>query len=214
MTTRLKICGITNLADARYCAAAGADYLGFIQHEGSPRYVDPATAREIIGWVYGARAVGVFVNADADTINRTAEATGFALVQLHGEEPPEVCAAVERPVIKALHVGPATTVNDLRRRMERYAPYVDHFLLDTRSPRARGGTGERFDWDIAAPLARDFSVFLAGGIDASNVSEAVTRVAPFAIDLASGVEAEPGRKDFDKLAAFFDVWDALARSTS
>ncbi|QXD15765.1 phosphoribosylanthranilate isomerase [Rhodocaloribacter litoris] len=214
MTTRLKICGLTNLADARYCAAAGADYLGFIQYEGSPRYVDPATAREIIGWVYGAQAVGVFVNADADTINRTAEDTGFALVQLHGEEPPEVCAAVERPVIKALHVGSATTVDDLRRLMERYAPHVAYFLLDTRSHRARGGTGERFDWDRAAPLTKDYPVFLAGGIDATNVAEAVARVAPFAVDLSSSLEAEPGRKDFDKLAAFFEAWDALARSTS
>ena len=138
MDIKLKICGITNLADARFCAAAGADYLGFVQYEGSPRHITPGDAAEIIAWMYGPKAVGVYVNASAEEINRTAEAAGFDLVQLHGVEPPEVCAAVERPVVKALHVAPGTTVDDLRRLMDRYAPHVEAFLLDTKHGDAWG----------------------------------------------------------------------------
>ena len=209
METKLKICGITNLADARFCAAAGADYLGFVQYEGSPRHVAPGDAAEIIAWMYGPKAVGVYVNAPVEEVNRTAEAAGFDLVQLHGVEPPEVCAAVERPVVKALHVAPGTTVDDLRRLMDRYAPHVEAFLLDTKHGDAWGGTGERFDWRIARVLAGEHRLFLAGGLDAENVTEAVRTVRPYGIDLSSSLEYEPGRKDFDKLSAFFAAFDAL-----
>ena len=209
MDIKLKICGITNLADARFCAAAGADYLGFVQYEGSPRHVAPGDASEIIAWMYGPKAVGVYVNAPVEEVNRTAEAAGFDLVQLHGVEPPEVCAAVERPVVKALHVAPGTTVDDLRRLMDRYAPHVEAFLLDTKRSDAWGGTGERFDWRIARALAGDYRLFLAGGLDAENVAEAVRTVRPYAVDLSSSLEYEPGRKDFDRISAFFTAFDAL-----
>lgn len=214
MDIKLKICGITNLADARFCAAAGADYLGFVQYEGSPRHIAPAAAAEIIAWMYGPKAVGVFVNAPAEEINRTVEEAGFEFVQLHGVEPPETCAAVERPVIKALHVGPETTADDLRRLMDLYAPHVDAFLLDTKRADAWGGTGERFDWRIARALAGEHRLFLAGGLDADNVAEAVRTVRPYAVDLSSSLEYEPGRKDFDKLSTFFTAFDEIRSEAS
>ena len=209
MRPKLKICGITRLEDARYCAAAGADFLGFIQHEASPRYVPPATAKEIIDWVYGPQPVGVFVDAPPDAVNRTAEAAGFAYVQLHGDESPEACAAAERPVIKAIPVRGDDTPAALRARMEAYAPYVDAFLLDTHHAGRRGGTGQAFDWDAARALSDEFRIFVAGGISADNVAEAVTRLQPFGVDLASSVESAPGVKDFDRLADFFESFDAL-----
>lgn len=210
MPLKLKICGITRLEDARYCAAAGADYLGFIQYEGSPRYVAPEQAREIIDWVYGPEAVGVFVNEPPEQVNRAAEAAGFALVQLHGDEPPEVCAAVERPVIKAVRVRPGDTADALRERMEAYRAHVALFLLDTHADEAWGGTGRRLDWDLARDLARVFPLLLAGGIGAENVEEAVRTVQPYGVDLSSSVEEAPGIKSFDRLADFFDRYHELS----
>jgi phosphoribosylanthranilate isomerase len=201
----IKICGITNLEDARFCAGAGADFLGFIQYPESPRYVDPEMANQIIAWVYGPRPVGVFVNEDAATINRICETAGFQLAQLHGNEPPEVCAAVDQSIIKAFRIAPGESVDAIRTRMERYRDVADYFLLDTHHPTLWGGTGVTFDWDIARRLAIDYPVFLAGGISQANVAEAVTAVDPFGVDLSSSLEAHPGKKDFDKVGAFFDA---------
>lgn len=209
MPPKLKICGLTRLEDARYCAAAGADYLGFIQYPGSPRYVPPETAKEIIGWTYGPEPVGVFVNAAPDEINRIADETGFALVQLHGDEPPEVCAQIERLVIKAIAVRPGATPESLRAAMAPYAPHVHYFLLDTHKAGLWGGTGVPFDWDAARALSDEFDFFVAGGIDAANVGEAVERLRPFGVDLSSSVESAPGVKDFDKLSDFFDAFRTL-----
>ncbi len=212
MALKVKICGITNLEDARFCAGAGADFLGFIQYPRSPRYVDPETAKEIITWVYGPKAVGVFVNEDAESVNRTAEAAGFDLVQLHGDESPDVCAQIERPVIKAFRIPPETTADEIRAQMEPYREHAAYFLLDTHHPTLWGGTGETFDWQHARALAADFPIFLAGGLNAQNVEEAVRRVRPLGIDLSSSLEAHPGKKDFDKLNAFFETVNTL-RST-
>lgn len=209
MALNVKICGITTLEDARYCAGAGADLLGFIQYPKSPRYIEPAAAKEIIGWIYGPQPVGVFVNEDADTINRAADAAGFALAQLHGDEPPEVCAQIERPVIKAFRVAPETTAAGLRAQMEPYREHAAYFLLDTHHPTLWGGTGTPFDWQHARELAEDFPLLLAGGLSAANVAEAVRRVRPWGVDLSSSLEASPGKKDFDKLNAFFDTINAL-----
>lgn len=205
MKTRLKICGLTRLEDARYCAAAGADYLGFIQYEGSPRYLPPEAAREIVEWLYGPETVGVFVDADAAEVNRVAALAGFDLVQLHGDETPDVCAAVERPVIKAFRVHPDDNADTLRARIEPYLPHIRYALLDTASATAHGGTGETFDWTVAAGVARDVPLFLAGGLNAGNVARAIAEVHPFAVDVSSGVESAPGVKDLDLLAAFFEA---------
>lgn len=206
----VKICGITNLEDARFCAGAGADFLGFIQYPASPRYVDPEMAKQIIAWVYGPRPVGVFVNEDAETVNRICETAGFQFAQLHGDESPEVCADVECTVIKAFRIAPDESVDAIRTRMEPYRDIADYFLLDTHHPTLWGGTGVTFDWDIARRLAADFPVFLAGGLSADNVAEAVHTVEPFGVDLSSSLEAHPGKKDLDKVGAFFE---ALQKTT-
>ena len=206
---QVKICGITDLADARYCAGAGADFLGFIQYEASPRYVAPAVAKEIVGWVYGPEPVGVFVNETAEEVNRVASDVGFTHVQLHGNEPPDVCADVERPVIKAVPVVHDASPEQLRHVMEPYAAHVAFFLLDTHKTNYWGGTGESFNWRLVKELARDFPLLLAGGIGAHNVEEAVRTMRPLGVDLSSSVESAPGKKDFDKLADFFETFDAL-----
>ena len=206
---KLKICGITELEDARYCAGAGADYLGFIQHEASPRYVDPKQAGEIIEWVHGPQPVGVFVNESASVVNQTAQEAGFQLVQLHGNEPPALCAEVEAPVIKAVRVVHDASSAQLRAVMEPFAEHVDYFLLDTHSTSLWGGTGESFNWRLARELSADFPLFLAGGIDAGNVEEAVRTMRPYAVDLSSSLESAPGKKDFEKMERFFETFRSL-----
>jgi phosphoribosylanthranilate isomerase len=205
----VKICGITNLADARYCAGAGADMLGFIQHKESPRYVTPGTVQEINDWLYGPEMVGVFVNESADTVNRIADEAGFTMVQLHGTESVETCQAIERPVIKAFPVVHDAASDHLRPLIAPYRDVVDYVLLDTASSSVWGGTGESFNWRLVRELTDEFPVLLAGGIGADNVAEAVNTMQPRGIDLASSVEQAPGRKDFDKLADLFDAVDAL-----
>ena len=205
MDLLIKICGITRLADARYCAGAGADFLGFIQHEESPRFIAPSEARKIIDWLYGPEAVGVFVNQSADTINSVADEAGFTWAQLHGTEPPEVCASVNRPVIKAFGVRHDASSDQLRPLMEPYRDVVDYFLLDTHASSVWGGTGESFNWRLVRELGETFPILLAGGIGAHNAEEAVRTMRPRGLDLASSVEAAPGVKDLDKLADFFEV---------
>ncbi len=207
MRPLVKICGITRLEDARYCAGAGADWLGFIQHKASPRYVTPRDAKFIIDWLHGVEAVGVFVNESADDINAAVREAGFTMAQLHGTEAPEVCAAVEVPVIKAFQVRHDASSEQLRALMEPYRDVARYFLLDTHHTSLWGGTGESFNWRLARDLCAEFPLLLAGGIDADNVEEALSTIRPRGVDLSSSVEERPGVKDFDKLAAFFDAFD-------
>lgn len=202
----VKICGITTLADARYCAGAGADYLGFIQFEDSPRFVEPAAAKEIIEWVDGVEPVGVFVNETAEAINARCAEVGFTVAQLHGHEPPEVVAAVAVPTIKAFRVQHDASSEQLRALMLPYQSVADFFLLDTHKTSLWGGTGESFNWRLARDLAAEFPLFLAGGISAENVREAIETMRPFAVDLSSSVESAPGVKDFDRLYDFFEAY--------
>lgn len=205
--TKIKICGITSLADARYCAGAGVDYLGFIQYEQSPRYIAPREAKEIIDWLYGPEAVGVFVNEPADVVNRIVEETGFSIAQIHGDMSPTEIAKISCKTIRALSVAQDTTETDLRRQLDQYEDSVDYFLLDTAKAGMHGGTGESFNWDIARNLTEAYPIFIAGGLNASNLAEVVRTLHPFAVDLSSGVESSPGVKDFDKLADLFDAFD-------
>jgi phosphoribosylanthranilate isomerase len=209
MRTKLKICGITDLADARYLAGEGVDYLGFVQHEDSPRYVVPSLVSDMLEWLYGPESVGVFVNKSAEEVNQIAATAGFDYVQLHGEESPETCRAVERPIIKAIRVRHDASSDQLRAIMERYDGLVEHFLLDTHNSSVWGGTGESFNWRLARELSTDYSIFLAGGIDAGNIERAVKTMRPFAIDLSSGVESAPGVKSFEKVDAFLDAFRAV-----
>ena len=206
--TKVKICGITQLHDARTAAVAGADFLGFIQHAGSPRYVKPDVAREIIDWVVGPEPVGVFVNATADEVNATCERAGFRLAQLHGHETPETCAAVTVPVIKAVSVQHDASTEQVNALVEPYLDVADFVLLDTHHTSLWGGTGESFNWRVARELSTKVDLFLAGGISADNVAHAVHSMRPYAVDLSSSVESAPGVKDLDKLAAFFDAFHA------
>jgi phosphoribosylanthranilate isomerase len=208
--TRVKICGITTLEDARYCAGAGADYLGFIQYPQSPRYISPGQSREILEWIYGPEPVGVFVNESAENVNRICDEAGFAIAQLHGHESPEDVAAIEVPVIKSFRVQHDAASEQIRVLMDDYRDVADFFLLDTHHTSLWGGTGESFNWRVARELATEFPLFLAGGISAANVGEAIDTMRPYAIDLSSSVESEPGVKDFDRLTAFFDAFREAA----
>jgi len=202
---RVKICGITNLADARYCAGAGADYLGFIQSPASPRYVDAETAKQIIEWVAGVKAVGVFVNADVTKVNDVARAAGFDIVQLHGDESVDYCKLIEPPAIKAFRVRNDQDPEELEERLLEYAPHVSAFLFDTYVENLPGGTGETFSWDIVSNLDIELPVFLAGGLRADNVADAIESVRPFAVDVSSGVEERPGQKDFEAVDRLFEA---------
>lgn len=209
MPVKTKICGITRLDDARFCAAAGADFLGFIQHEGSPRYVDPKAAKEIIAWVAGPTPVGVFVNETAETVNARCAEVGFAVAQLHGHETPETCAAISVPVIKAIPVTHDASSEQIRAIATPYLDVVNFLLLDTHTTSLFGGSGESFNWRVARDLTDLADVFLAGGISSDNVAQAVQTMRPFAVNLSSSVEESPGVKDLDKLAAFFDAVRAI-----
>ena len=213
-TVQAKICGITNLADARYCAAMGADYLGFIQYDKSPRFVEADTAKQIIEWVAGPRSVGVFVDEDPEVVNRAAAETGFELVQLHGTESPEYCSLIKKPVIKAIRVKSDDSPDHVRAVMQSYRPHVFSFLLDTHIEGVHGGTGRTFPWKVAAAVSDEFPVFLAGGLNPSNIVEAVQTVNPVAVDVSSGVEHVPGRKNFEALDVLFAALTSLQASPS
>ncbi len=209
MPIKLKICGLTSLADARFCAGAGADFLGFVFHPDSPRHIEPARVREIADWLHGPEITGVFVDVSPETVNHVASEAGLTYVQLHGDESPDDCTAIDLPVIKAIRIGADDDGASVRRRMEAYRGRVDYFLLDTHHPELPGGTGETFDWSIAAGLSADFPILLAGGLRPENIVEAIETVNPIGIDLSSGIESAPGVKDFDLLGDLFDAFDAV-----
>jgi phosphoribosylanthranilate isomerase len=195
--TKVKICGITTLDDALMAVQAGADALGLVFFEKSPRHVDLERATAIIAGIPPlVQVVGLFVNAPLELVNETADRCGLDLVQLHGEESPSYCDSVRRRVMKAFRV----------RGMESIAALADYrvagYLLDAYSPDSYGGTGERFDWDCAVAAKPSGPIILAGGLNADNVASAVRQVAPFAVDVSSGVEAAPGRKDPDMVRNF------------
>lgn len=198
MGVRVKICGITNLADAEVAVSAGADALGFIFFEKSKRFVLPGIAQEIINQLppFVSR-VGVFVNSSTERVIQIVEETGINLLQFHGEEPPEFCAAFALPVIKAFSMRDAASLASLPKYK------TAGFLLDTWSPAARGGTGESFNWDLAV-RAREVNqhIILAGGLTPENVGRAILQVQPYGVDVASGVELSSGKKDPAKVRAF------------
>lgn len=201
----VKICGLTNLEDARFVSGALADYLGFIFFEKSPRYIEPPKAGAIINWIEGPQTVGVFVNQPLDDVNMIVRQTGIDLVQLHGTESPNYCQLVEKPVIKAFHIDSNTTAGDLKNTMEPYVGHVEYFLFDTKTDGLWGGTGKTFDWNLLEKISHERPFFLSGGLNADNVSNACKLANPYAVDLSSGVEQAPGIKDYDKLEQFFDA---------
>jgi phosphoribosylanthranilate isomerase len=198
MSTRVKICGITNLADAQVAVEAGADALGFNFHEKSPRFVSLKTAAEISKQLPPfVMRVGVFVNAPADFVLRAIGECSLTMLQFHGDEPPEFCTQFGLMSMKAFRIRDEKTLEELPKYQ------TDAYLLDAFSSTAPGGTGEKFNWDLAVE-AQKFGkpVFLAGGLTPENVAEAVKKVQPFGVDVSSGVEISPGKKEKAKVRAF------------
>ena len=232
--TRVKICGITNLADARVAVKAGADLLGFILYPKSPRYVEPEKIKKIIkaitaeiensrleiGAVAGEspppnlqssilnfpRFVGVFVNEPIAHVAAILEETELDYAQLHGNETPEMVAALAGRAFKALRPAGGDSAASMAARYAGLGPKDDQaprWLVDAYDPHEYGGTGKRADWHVAADLARRYpGLLLAGGLTPGNVAVAIRTVHPWGVDVSSGVELSPGRKDHEKVRAF------------
>ena len=202
--TRVKICGITRPEDAELAVELGAWALGFILWPQSPRAAEPAVAAGIAAALRRrVELVGVFVNATLDEIAHAAEELHLSHLQLHGDEGPSFCAEAGRrtgaKVIKAVRVASAADFQDL----ERY--HTDFHLLDTATRGLRGGSGQTWDWALAARRRRKVPAILSGGLTAANVAAGIAAVDPWAVDVSSGVEASPGIKDHAKLGAFMDA---------
>jgi phosphoribosylanthranilate isomerase len=200
----VKVCGMTNLADAEHAAAHGAWAIGLIHHPESPRYVDPEVGEEI-GAALKRRCeiAGVFVNSTLDEVVEAAERENLTLLQLHGEEGPSFCLEARRrtgaKVIKAMRVTSGADVKAAE------AFRTDFHLFDGYWHGLHGGTGQSFDWDLVARRRSKVPMILAGGLTSQNVGDAIERAKPFAVDVVSGVEAEPGRKDHTKVEAFLEA---------
>ena len=200
--TRVKICGITEFEDARDAALLGADAIGLNFYPSSPRYIDPTRAAKIIEKLPPfVTVVGIFVNhPDPQNLEDFAASLGLHAVQLHGNETPDYCSMIQRvKVIKALRVDSNFRVDTLRSYGSRT------FLLDACSPDQFGGTGTSFNWDLVFGANAFGSIIIAGGLNPENVSRAVGTLHPFGVDVASGVESKPGKKDYEKMRRFIDA---------
>jgi len=194
--TYIKICGITNLQDALSAAALGADALGFI-FAPSPRRIDPSAVREIISSLPpSVEKVGVFVNEDLSEVQRVASFCGLDTLQFHGQESPEYCCRVSLRVIKVIRIGNAESIEE----MEKYP--TASILLDTYRTDRFGGTGEPFIWEWAREARSRREFILSGGLDPGNVYRAIHLLHPLGVDVCSGVERVPGRKDLLKMMEF------------
>lgn len=207
MICRIKICGITNLEDAILAAELGAQALGFIFYEKSPRFVRPAVAQDIVAQLPPlVLTVGVFVNAPLAEVEEIAAQVRLDWLQLHGEEPPDYCRQLRRNLIKAVRLREAAALPPLAA----YQGLVRAFLADTYQPGVAGGTGRTGDWGLATKVKDYGPLILAGGLTPENVAAAIRQVQPWAVDVASGVESAPGRKDPVRLRAFFRAVQAAA----
>lgn len=194
---KVKICGITNKEDALYAVGCGADALGFIFYEKSPRYIEPDNAKTIIAALPPfVTTVGVFVNKDFNDIRDITLLTGVTVVQLHGDESPSYCNLVEGKLIKAIRVKNDSSIEGLKKYD------VDTFLLDSFDKNSFGGSGLTFDWKLAEKAKQYGKIILAGGLTPDNVEEAVKKVAPYGVDVNSGVEKKPGIKNKNKVKEF------------
>ncbi len=199
--TKVKICGITSAEDAAVAVEAGADALGFVFYRKSPRYIEPLVAKQIImGLPPLVTAVGVFVDEEQQVVRSLMDDCGLALAQLHGQESAVYCQELGRPVLKALRVKDRSSFLALAEFQGRAG--VRGFVLDAFSDQAYGGTGQVIDWELAAEVARAAHILLAGGLTPDNVATAIQSVQPYGVDVSSGVEREPGRKDHEKVRAF------------
>ncbi|MGA8677490.1 MAG: phosphoribosylanthranilate isomerase [Candidatus Acidiferrales bacterium] len=208
---KVKICGITNWTDARNALEAGADFLGFNFYRKSPRYIAPAAARRIVRRLpEGVSSVGVFVNEPEEETLLIARQVGLDFLQLHGDETPKVVSHLRRtlPVIKALRVHGALRSAELARFKAASAVLIDGF-----DRKLRGGTGKQVNWNLAKRASRNRRVFLAGGLTPENAVEAVITAQPYAIDVCSGVESRPGKKDARRMRALVQAVHSVRKKT-
>lgn len=218
---QVKICGLTNLADAQAAAAAGADYLGFIFFPPSKRAIAVEDARPLVAALRASWAkaeqrpllIGVFVNESPAYVATVLERCGLDLAQLSGDEPPSDIRSPDSPLARRAYraVRPASPA-EARALAQAHVPSPGEvppsgpdLLLDTYHPQLRGGTGHVADWEVARSLAGRTRLMLAGGLTPGNISDAVAHVQPFAVDVASGVEVKPGRKDHDAVRRFVQL---------
>ena len=195
--TRVKVCGITNLEDAWTAIEAGTDALGFVFVPNTPRYIKPDDAKAIMRQIPPlVTTIGLFVNAGSTQIRDVAKNCRLDAIQLHGNESPELCHSLNLRIIKAFRIKESEPLNILSKFQ------VDAYLLDTYVKGKLGGTGKTFDWNLAYRAKKYGQIILAGGLNPSNVSTAINQVKPYAVDVSSGVEAEPGRKDPKKVRDF------------
>jgi phosphoribosylanthranilate isomerase len=196
--TRVKICGITNPEDALTAVEAGADALGFVFYKESPRHIFPEEAARIINLLPPfVQVVGLFVNEEPEIVNQVSRLCRLGLVQLHGDETPDYCNRIDARIMKAFRVRSLTCLDPI-------ADYrLSGCLLDAYSPAAYGGTGQSFNWEIAREaVKRGHRIVLAGGLTTDNVAEAIRHVQPWGVDVSSGVESAPGKKDAGKMLEF------------
>jgi phosphoribosylanthranilate isomerase len=197
---RIKICGITHIDDAMAAIDFGADALGFVFFKGSPRYITLEKAASIIRKLPPfISTVGVFVDESVKEIEEIVAATCLDIIQLHGDETPEACHASRR-IVKAIRVKSIDSLEPLKT----FTGHVSAFLLDAYAPDTLGGTGLKFNWDIAVEAKQFGRIILAGGLTPDNIQQAIRHVMPYGVDVSSGVEAEKGRKDHQKLKLFIE----------
>ena len=198
--TKIKICGITNLADAIAAVEAGADALGFVFYQKSPRYIHPVQAQQIIQQLPPfIQCVGLFVNYSQLQIEKIINQVDINLIQYHGDEPPEFCESIRFPYIKAVRVQ---QTEDILQAQENYSQ-AKAILLDAYKKGIYGGTGETFLWNlIPAKPKLCKPIILAGGLNGTNIAEAIKTVSPYAVDVSGGVEVSKGIKDHQKITMF------------
>jgi len=203
--TRIKVCGMTDLAEANGLVAAGVDALGFIFVEASPRNVVPEKAREIVASLPPfVDAVGVFVDQELDVVNDIVSYCNLTMVQLHGSESPQYCEEVKARVVKTFSIRPDSEVCETNPFYDPYLEMVSGILLDTFHEKVAGGTGKTFDWELIKKCRPAAPLILAGGLTPENIADAVRQVRPFAVDVNSGVEIAPGVKDIEAVEALVE----------
>ena len=194
---KVKICGITNLEDALAAAEAGADALGFVFYPESPRFIDPGKARAIIARLPAfITSVGVFVDESEDLIRRIIREGGVQVLQFHGSESPILCTRFREKAVKAIRIKDEESIKE----MQMYD--VDTFLLDTMVEGIKGGTGKTFNWKYAEMAKEHGRIILSGGLNPYNIGDAVRQLKPYGVDVSSGVEIKPGKKDHDRIGEF------------
>src|SRR3989338_10306528 len=200
--TKVKICGITNYEDAAHAAILGADYLGFNFYELAPRHVDESEVKKFIGRLPNhVKKVGVFVNQNPDKVKKIVKNLDLDLIQLHGDETQDYCsklkAGTKKKIIKAFRIKEKEDIDKIKNYN------ADYLMFDAHKEGMFGGTGKTFDWKIIKGVNKPF--FLSGGLNPKNVREAIRIAKPYAVDAASGVEANPRKKDYDKMKRFIEA---------